>query len=204
MRCLSTSPSPGAWRSGAALALHALGREREARDAVAEEVALATRLAAPRALGIALRRAGLVEGDTARLEAAVVVLERSQAPLELAWALADLGAALRRAGRRAEAREPLRRALDLAHRCGADAAVAQAQTELLATGARPRRASLSGPAALTASERRVAEMAAEGMSNRDIAQALFVTQRTVETHLTHAFQKLRIDSRGALGAALAQ
>jgi DNA-binding CsgD family transcriptional regulator len=204
MRCLSPSPSPGAWRSGAALALHALGRGREARDAVAEEVALATRLAAPRALGIALRRAGLVEGDIARLEAAVEVLERSQAPLELAWALADLGAALRRAGRRAEAREPLRRALDLAHRCGADAAAAQAKTELLATGARPRRASLSGPAALTASERRVAEMAAEGMSNRDIAQALFVTQRTVETHLTHTFQKLRIDSRAALGAALAQ
>ena len=78
----------------------------------------------------------------------------------------------------------------------------RARTELLATGARPRKAMLSGPESLTPSERRVALMAARGMANRDIAQALFITQRTVETHLTHVFQKLAIDSRSRLAEAL--
>ena len=67
---------------------------------------------------------------------------------------------------------------------------------------RPRRLVLSGVESLTPSERRVADLAAQGMSNRDIAQALFVTQRTVETHLTHAFQKLSIGSRDQLATAL--
>ena len=76
------------------------------------------------------------------------------------------------------------------------------RSELYAAGARPRTTALGGVDALTASERRVAAFAAEGQSNRDIAQALFVTQRTVETHLTHAFRKLGIASRSALAAAL--
>ena len=201
----SPSPSPGAWRSGSALALLALGRADEGRTAVAEEIELARQIGLPRATGVALRAAGLIEGGTAgiaRLEEAVRVLETSQGSLELARALADLGAGLRRAGRRAEARDPLRRALDLAHRCGAEAIARQAHTELLAAGARPRKVLLTGPEALTASERRIAEMAAAGMTNRDIAQALFVTARTVETHLTHAFQKLGIDSRAGLSSAL--
>lgn len=80
----------------------------------------------------------------------------------------------------------------------------QARTDLLATGARPRRAQLTGPQSLTASERRVARMAAQGLTNREVAQALFVSLRTVETHLTHAFQKLGIDSRNQLAEALHQ
>jgi DNA-binding NarL/FixJ family response regulator len=132
----------------------------------------------------------------------VGVLDNSQASLELARSLTELGGALRRAGRRAEAREPLRRALDLAARCGADPLAEQAETELRASGARPRHAVLSGPQSLTVSERRVAEMAARGQTNREIAQALFVSLRTVETHLTHAFQKLGIDSRTKLAEAL--
>jgi DNA-binding CsgD family transcriptional regulator len=122
--------------------------------------------------------------------------------LEHARTLVELGAAIRRAGRRREAREPLHAGMELAHVCGAHPLVAHARQELLAAGARPRRIMRTGADALTASERRVAAMAAEGMSNRDIAQALFVTVRTVEVHLTHAYQKLAIASRDELATAL--
>lgn len=136
------------------------------------------------------------------LETSIGSLERSQAQLELGRSLAEHGAALRRGGRRVDARESLRRALELAGRCGAGALAEQVRTELRAAGGRSRQGALSGPGSLTASERRVAQMAAEGLSNRDIAQALFVSLRTVETHLTHAFQKLDIDSRTKLADAL--
>jgi DNA-binding CsgD family transcriptional regulator len=109
---------------------------------------------------------------------------------------------LRRARRRTEARAPLREGLELAIRCGAEVLAARARDELLATGAHLRRDRLSGPEALTASERRVARMAAEGQSNPEIAQALYLTRRTVETHLTHAYQKLGIGSRDELTTAL--
>ena len=117
--------------------------------------------------------------------------------------MADLGAALRRAGQRAESREILRPALDLAHRCGALALTERTRTELIAAGGRPRRLVLSGLDSLTPSERRVAQLAAAGLSNREIAQHLFITARTVEGHLTHAYQKLAITSREQLPAALA-
>jgi DNA-binding CsgD family transcriptional regulator len=79
----------------------------------------------------------------------------------------------------------------------------RAHEELVATGARPRRLVLSGVDSLTPSERRIAAMAAEGLANREIAQALFVTLRTVEMHLSNAFRKLDISSRTQLPAALA-
>ena len=75
--------------------------------------------------------------------------------------------------------------------------------ELAATGAHPRTILLSGLDASTASERRVAQMAAEDMSNKEIAQALFVTVKTVEQHLGRVYRKLDIGSRRELGAALA-
>ena len=199
------SPSAAPWRSGAALAQLALGDPDAARSSAAEEVELARELGAPRALGVALRAQGLVSGGSeglAMLEASVGALEQSQASLELAKSLAELGGALRRCGRRGDARKPLRRALELATHCGADPLADQVRTELRASGARPRQAALSGPQSLTVSERRVAEMAAQGQTNREIAQALFVSLRTIETHLTHAFQKLGIDSRTRLAAAL--
>jgi DNA-binding CsgD family transcriptional regulator len=96
----------------------------------------------------------------------------------------------------------LREALDLADRCGAKPVAEHAREELLITGARPRRARLSGAEALTASERRVAELAGDGLSNREIAQALFVSLPTVTTHLTHCYQKLDISSRAELPGAL--
>jgi len=199
------NPAYARWRSDAALALAALEQKDESRRLCAEELRLAHAFGAAGTLGAALRPAGLVEGGEEGLELlheAVSTLSRSQATLEHARALTDLGAALRRAGRRSESREPLRQALDLAHRCGATALAERARTELTASGARPRRTMLTGIEALTPSERRVAEMAAGGMTNREIAQALFVTLRTVEIHLTHTYQKLDITSREDLPNAL--
>jgi DNA-binding CsgD family transcriptional regulator/tetratricopeptide (TPR) repeat protein len=199
------NPAFLASRSQAALALLELGREEEARRLASEELTLARIWGAPRALGLALRVSGLVEGGEAGLvllREAVEVLAGSPAKLEHAKARTELGAALRRANRRSQAREHLRQAVELATVCGALPLVERAETELLATGARPRRVALSGVEALTPSERRVAEMAAEGPTNREIAQALFVTQRTVEVHLTSIYRKLGISSRMQLPAAL--
>jgi len=201
----SRNPAFIAWRSPAALVLLQLGRQDEARRLAAEELELARTWGAPRALGVALRAAGLIEGGErgiALLEEAVQVLSSSPAKLEHAKARTELGAALRRANRRAQARQQLRHAVELATICGAAALTTRAETELLATGARPRRVALSGVDSLTPSERRVAEMAAEGPTNREIAQALFVTQRTVEVHLTSIYRKLAINSRSQLAAAL--
>jgi class 3 adenylate cyclase/DNA-binding CsgD family transcriptional regulator len=196
-----------AWRSLAAIEHHARGETTEALALAQEEVELARAWGAPRTLGRALRILGLIQGGDegiALIRDAVAVLEPSPARLEHAYALANLGAALRRANHRAEARERLRQALELAQRGGATVLAEQAHEELIATGARPRRVELSGAAALTPSERRIAAMAAEGMSNREIAQALFVTLRTVEMHLSNAFRKLGVSSRTQLPAALAE
>jgi len=199
------NPAFTGWRCEAALALHALGRTGGARDAVAEEVELARRWGAPRALGRALRVAGDVHGGdegVRLLQEAVAVLEDSCARLEHAKALTDLGAALRRSGQRAEARPPLRRALDLAARCGAGPLADRARTELAAAGGHPRRTALTGSASLTPAERRVAEMAAAGATNRVIAQDLYVTPKTVEVHLSSVYRKLGITTRTQLPRAL--
>jgi DNA-binding CsgD family transcriptional regulator len=203
----SRNPAFIAWRSPAALALLQLGEPQEARRLAEEELELARAWGAPRALGAALRTAGLVAGGKQGLpllEEAVDVLRESPAKLEHAKARAELGAALRRANRRSQARDQLRHAVELATICGAASLAARAERELLATGARPRRIALSGVESLTPSERRIAEMAAEGPTNREIAQALFVTQRTVEVHLTSIYRKLAISSRSQLAAALAK
>ena len=113
----------------------------------------------------------------------------------MARALTDLGGALRRAGRRAEAREPLREGLQLARDCGAERLAGLAERELRAAGAKPRRLAFSGAESLTASELRIAEMAAAGLGNQQVAEALFVTAKTVENHLGRVYQKLGIHSR---------
>ena len=199
------NPAAGSWRSDAALAHVALGERDQALPLVQEELRLAQEWGAPRAIGRALRGLGLVEGGERGIELlreAAAVLECSASRLEYARAAADLGGALRRANRRAEAREPLRTSLEAAQRCGAQLLAERAHEELIATGARPRRLAMSGIEALTPSERRVAAMAAEGMTNREIAQALFVTLRTVEMHLSNGFRKLSISTRTQLPAAL--
>src|SRR5205085_5888054 len=134
----------------------------------------------------------------------VAVLDGSPTKLEFAHSLAALGAATRRAGQRVEARGLLRRALELGELCRADALESAVRTELIATGARPRRAMLTGVDALTPSELRVAQLAAAGKSNRAIAQALFVTLKTVEMHLAGSYRKLGISSRSELPALLGE
>ena len=166
---------------------------------------MARAFGAPRALGVALRAAGLVAGGPrgqALLGEAIEVLAGPDTRLEHARAQADLGALLRRRNQRVEARQLLRQAVDTAHRLGAEPLALRAETELRATGAKPRRVLLSGLEALTASERRIAELAAEGLTNREIAQTLFVTARTVEGHLTNVFTKLDVTARTDLPAAL--
>lgn len=192
------------WRSLKAQALDRLGRRDEALQLASEELEIARQWGSPGTVGRSLRILGTLErGDgLAHLEEACRLLEQAPARLEQAKALAALGEALRRERRPTEAREPLRRALELAEICGATALVERARAELHATGARPRSTALRGVGALTSSERRVADLAASGLSNRDIAQALYVTPKTVEVHLSSAYRKLEIDSRRQLPDAM--
>jgi DNA-binding CsgD family transcriptional regulator len=192
------------WRSALALAV-AAADPGQARQLADSELTDARRAGLPPQAGIALRTRGMLEGGERGLRdlrEAAEVLAACGMRLEHARALVELGAALRRAGQRTAARAPLRTGLDLAHRCGAVRLAQRARAELLTAGAKPRRAVLTGLEALTASERRVAELAAAGMSNPEIAQALFVTLSTVEGHLRHAYRKLSISSRAQLPDAL--
>ena len=192
-------------RSGAASALLQLGERARAQELARSELADARAFGAPRALGVSLRVAGLAEGGTRNLELlgdSVEALRRSPALLERARALADLGAALRRSGQRAAAREPLAEALDIAARCGARPLTLLVREELKATGARPRRAWRTGVEALTPSELRVIRLAAAGRSNREIAHELYVTLKTVEGHISRAYRKLGIQRRDQLSGVL--
>jgi len=200
------NPSHSSWRSQAALALSSLGDKDEARRLVHEDIEIARRWGAPRPLGAALRAAGLIEPGADGLDLlreSVDVLATSRALLERAKSFTELGAALRRANQRAEARILLHDGLELADRCGAQPVAERAHAELLATGARPRRLVRTGVDSLTASERRVAQMATEGQTNREIAETLFVTPKTIEMHLSHAYRKLEINSRSQLAGAFA-
>lgn len=193
------------WASPAAAALAQLGRHEEARELAHRELAEAVDFGAPRRHGIALATLGRLESGPkglVGLREAVRVLEPSPARLEYARALVNLGSGLRERGQPTAARPPLAQGLDLAHACGAAGLAESARRELVGTGARPRRAALSGPEALTPAELRAARMAAEGLTNREIAQALFVSAKTVETHLSHAYGKLGISTRAALARAL--
>jgi ATP/maltotriose-dependent transcriptional regulator MalT len=196
---LRISPVRSHWRSMLALALGPDDRE-EALALVAEEVALAERAGLPRPLGIALRGAATLGGDedkVERLRRSVELLEGTRARLEHARSLLALGSALRRRAHRTEAREPLATAMEIAHRCGAEATAARAAEELRAAGARPRRPVRTGFDALTASEARVARLVAGGSSNAEVAQELFVSLKTVETHLGRTYSKLGLSGRAA-------
>jgi DNA-binding CsgD family transcriptional regulator len=193
------------WRSYAAVTLARLRRDDAARALADEEMELVQRFGATRAIGIALRNRGLVIGGEeglAHLEQSANLLRGRAFVLDEARALVELGSALRRNNQRVNARRHLTRGLELAERCAADALAARARNELLTAGARPRRAHLAGASALTASERRAAIMAAAGRSNREIAQELFLTTKTIEMHLSNAYRKLNIRSRAQLEEAL--
>lgn len=198
-------PLASRWRSRAALGLAALGDADAARRMAAEDLERARRWGETSGIGVALRAVALLEGGAAAIEGlreAAKLLARSPARLEHARAVADLGAALRRANHRAEARVALREALGLAERCGGRALARRTRLELRAAGGPSSDPEGTGVEQLTVSERRVAELAAEGHSNPEIAQTLFVTRKTVETHLGRAYRKLDISGRGELEDAL--
>lgn len=190
------------WRAAAVRACLRLGLQADAEQLAAEGEAVARRWGAPASIGNALRARAAAGGDIELLEAAVNELATSPCDLDRAHALLDLGMAERRAGRRSAAQRHLIEALELGRNCGAAVLTTRANEELAVAGARPRRLQFSGADSLTASERRVAMMAAEGLSNPQIAQALFITAKTVENHLGRVYIKLSINSRGQLAGAL--
>ncbi len=193
------------WRSLQARALGLLGRPEEGLSLLDPELEVARRWGAPGIVGAALRvRGELLAGEAAiaELREATALLARSTRRLEEAKALAALGTRLQERGETQEALALLRSALALADDCGADGLAEQIRGALHAGGVRPRRAATAGPEALTASERRVAERAAAGAANREIAEELHVTPKTVEVHLTAAYRKLGIRSRRELPGAL--
>jgi DNA-binding CsgD family transcriptional regulator len=192
------------WRMVASRALARLGREDEARTLAEEHLAAARACEVAGETGMALRLVARMDPDgrLERLEEAVALLEASPDRLQLAGALADLGEALGVAGRRKDAKEPLTRAFELAEACAARPLAQRAADGLAALGDRPRRIAEAGFDELTASERRVAQLAAGGQTNREIAQELFVTPKTVENHLRHAYAKLGVGGRRELAGVL--
>ncbi|MDQ3789896.1 MAG: LuxR C-terminal-related transcriptional regulator, partial [Actinomycetota bacterium] len=204
LRAVGVDPPTISWRAPAVRALLSLGEERQARALASELVDVARKWDTPTEVGSALRVLALADPD-GRLELlteAVAVLGTSPARLHLARALVDLGEALRVAGRRREARDPLHRGIDLATECGSIALRTRAVAALEALGDRPRKLMFAGVQALTASERRVADLAVTGRANREIAQELFVTPKTVENHLGRIYTKLGINGRRELARAL--
>lgn len=190
------------WRSDAALALRAAGDLDRALALAREEVARAAAVGSAWAHAYALYALALVEDDLEPLRRAELLTRERPLRLERARVLVELGAGLSRRGKSSEAIPFLREGLDLADRCGAAPIAAHAHEHLRAAGARPRRARISGHEALTPSELRVCRMAGTGMTNHDIAQALFVSLRTVETHLTRSYAKLKVRGREHLREAL--
>lgn len=195
------NPAVVPWRERAALLHHRLGNPDEARRLAEESLGVAKEWGTDGHLGAALRVVGVIEGGDKGIEhlrSAVSHGERSPAVLELARSLVEFGTALHARGEWAPARKTLRRGLDLATERGAAVLASRARAELVAAGGRPRRNRQHGFNALTPAERQVVDLAAHGRSNGDIAQTLFVTQRTVEFHLTNSYRKLGLSDRSRL------
>lgn len=196
------NPAWLSWRSLKAEALDGLDRTDEALVLATAEVEAARKWGAPKALGRALRILGQLKrrNGMPELEESVAILKDSPAILEYGWSLAALGTALRHERKGVEAREPLGEALEIAARAGAIGLERHVKDEIAATGAAPRVTDFQGMDALTPSERRVAGLAVEGMTNREIAQSLFVTPKTIEVHLSNVYRKLDVKSRRELPA----
>jgi DNA-binding CsgD family transcriptional regulator len=201
------APAAFAWRSQAAVALLHLGDRRRAHELAVEEAELARTGQVPGAIAQALIALALTENDDAgigHLRAALDALQHSPRILTRVRALIELGAMLRRNRQPRAARDHLKTALDSAYRHGATALAVRAREELVIAGGRPRRAAATGLDALTPSERRIAQLAAQGLTNRQIAHTLFVSPRTVTTHLTHIYEKLDLTSRAELSTLLGE
>ncbi|MDA0166546.1 AAA family ATPase [Solirubrobacter ginsenosidimutans] len=200
------NPSLEAWRSTAARALAHLGRREEAMALADAELALAERFGAPVPIATALHARAVAEPDH---ETRIALCRRGLAVaagssgLEAVRLRLELGSALASLGRRVEARDALRPALADADAAGAVALAQRARRELVATGLRPRHAAIEGAAALTPRQRQICELAAAGKGNRAIAQQLFLSIKTVETHLAAGYRKLGVNTRSELAAELA-
>jgi DNA-binding CsgD family transcriptional regulator len=195
-------PQFAPWRAVAAPLADQLGRRDLALRLSGELSLLAERTGAPTALAQALRVSGKLHGDAAALSRSVQAAGRTGDLLEYACSLTELGSVQAQHGQREQARETLRSALAAAHESGALALADRARAELIAAGGRPRRAALRGVEALTPTELQVARLAADGLSNRDIADGLFVSLKTVEQHLARSYAKLEISGRAEIAAAL--
>jgi DNA-binding CsgD family transcriptional regulator len=211
-----------AWRQGAAAGnlsynadlgpdlvrlLMTTGQADQAAEVAAGVRALATvNPGVARLKGAALQCEGLATGDTERLLEAVAAHRRGPRPLELGRACEDAATALARAGQPAEAIRWFDEALELYERLEAARDAARVEAGLRAAGRRrgrrgPRGRPRSGWASLTPTEVKVAELVAEGLSNPEIADRLFVSRHTVHTHVSHILAKLGLGSRVELAAA---
>jgi DNA-binding NarL/FixJ family response regulator len=200
------NPIFNGWRVAAVPAALAAGREEAARAHAEALTSAADSLGVASLRVRALQARALLAGETEARDLLDEALELAAAGpyrLDEASVLLQTGLCLTRADDADGAREPLRAALDLADRLGATATAASAREALVAAGGRPRRAALSGLASLSPAELRVARLAAEGMKNREIAEHLFVTLKTVEMHLSSTYGKLEVKGRPGLASAFA-
>ncbi|MGW5722288.1 AAA family ATPase [Amycolatopsis sp. NPDC003865] len=194
------------WRAHAARAALALGQADDAARLAEEDMNAAARWGAARPLGTALTTLGLVrEDDEAEraLTKAITTLSSSPARLQLATALTELGTLQARHGQSEKAIETLRQAVELSEHCGARP-LARRAAEELRSARRALTPAKDNEHGLTRQENRIAVMAAQGLTNREIATALHLTRRTVELHLSGAYRKLGIPGRAELGGALAK
>ena len=201
----SVNPATIPWEFRAGQILERIGRGSEGRELVAEALDHARRFDAPRTLAIGLRSWATFERGSRRLDRlteAVDLVQDTPWRLELVRSVLALGRELDASGRRHDARIRFREALDMAEECGLRRLRSSAERSLRATGARPRRTRITGADALTPTERAVADMAAAGSSNRDIAEQRFVTIKAVEFHLGNVYRKLGIQGRNDLARAL--
>ncbi|ADB50468.1 ATP-dependent transcriptional regulator, MalT- like, LuxR family [Conexibacter woesei DSM 14684] len=200
-------PSPAVvdWRGRAVRAAVAVGELDRARAIAADGVTRAEVIGTPRTLALAgLADALTHDGDARveRLQAAALHAAAGPSPLVRAEVLLELGRALRHQRRPSDARTPLRQAIDLTRAAGATALAAEALSELEATGARRRREPAWGVESLTPREHELAQLAARGLTNTQIAERLFITRKTVETHMSAVLRKLEIGSRQELNVLL--
>lgn len=201
------SPVVTPWRTAVAQCRLALGGGQEALALATEELRLARVWNTPRTVGRALRVLGTATGGRRGLHLAEEAVDTlrdapADAGMELVEALLAHGRQLLAAGERARARDRLREAADLAERKGGLRLLALTEQALREGGARVPAAARTGSGALTASERRIAELAAAGRTNTEIADLLHLARRTVETHLTSSYRKLGIRRRAELPATL--
>ncbi len=186
-------------------ALVETGRGDEAVELLDRHEQHARRLGRVSALAACLRCRGLLAAAEGRLDDALAAFEdalerhgEADVPLDRARTLLALGSLRRRLNRRREARATLEEALALFERVGAALWAERARAELRRISGRA-----ASPGALTPAEEKVAALAAEGKTNREVAAALYLSDRTVEGHLSHVFAKLGIRHRTELPGALA-